>query len=76
MKIFEIVFVSKFVEISIRMNSKHSPRVPGTPGPLIVVVYLFYLQLEHNNDNEASRTFVFENEGHTLGNVLKSIICR
>lgn len=28
------------------------------------------------NTNERSKTFVFENEGHTLGNVLKSIICR
>lgn len=26
--------------------------------------------------DERSKTFVFENEGHTLGNVLKSIICR
>lgn len=34
------------------------------------------LQLEHDSDSEASRTFVFENEGHTLGNVLKAIICR
>ncbi|XP_058818211.1 probable DNA-directed RNA polymerases I and III subunit RPAC2 [Topomyia yanbarensis] len=25
---------------------------------------------------ESSRTFVFEDEGHTLGNVLKSIICK
>lgn len=25
---------------------------------------------------DRSKTFVFENEGHTLGNVLKSIICR
>lgn len=28
------------------------------------------------DDNESSCTFVFDNEGHTLGNVLKSIICR
>lgn len=26
--------------------------------------------------NDRSKTFVFENEGHTLGNVLKSLICR
>ncbi|XP_055302779.1 probable DNA-directed RNA polymerases I and III subunit RPAC2 [Sitodiplosis mosellana] len=32
--------------------------------------------LENVDDNESSCTFVFENEGHTLGNVLKSIICR
>lgn len=35
-----------------------------------------YFQLENTDDNETSCTFVFENEGHTLGNVLKSIICR
>ncbi|XP_035910800.1 probable DNA-directed RNA polymerases I and III subunit RPAC2 [Anopheles maculipalpis] len=28
------------------------------------------------NSGESSRTFVFEDEGHTLGNVLKSIICK
>lgn len=29
-----------------------------------------------DNVGDRSKTFVFENEGHTLGNVLKSIICR
>lgn len=29
-----------------------------------------------DNIGDRSKTFVFENEGHTLGNVLKSIICR
>jgi DNA-directed RNA polymerase I and III subunit RPAC2 len=28
------------------------------------------------NSGENSRTFVFENEGHTLGNILKSIIAK
>lgn len=28
------------------------------------------------NTGECSRTFIFENEGHTLGNALKSIISR
>lgn len=29
-----------------------------------------------DNISDRSKTFVFENEGHTLGNVLKAIICR
>lgn len=31
---------------------------------------------ENQNADEKSRTFVFENEGHTLGNALRCIICR
>lgn len=31
---------------------------------------------DEKNFGEHSRTFVFEDEGHTLGNILKSVISR
>lgn len=34
------------------------------------------LASDESSADDRSKTFVFENEGHTLGNVLKSIICR
>uniref|UniRef100_A0A2M3ZJV0 DNA-directed RNA polymerases I and III subunit RPAC2 n=1 Tax=Anopheles braziliensis TaxID=58242 RepID=A0A2M3ZJV0_9DIPT len=33
-------------------------------------------ELAGDEQSESSRTFVFEDEGHTLGNVLKTIICK
>lgn len=38
--------------------------------------FLFSFQLQSTEESESSCTFVFEDEGHTLGNVLKSIIGR
>ena len=38
-----------------------------------ILFYTFKLAGDHSNDDKV-KTFVFQDEGHTLGNVLRSII--
>ncbi|CAB3385895.1 Hypothetical predicted protein [Cloeon dipterum] len=56
--------------VILKMATPRAVPADSTPAePLIVT-------LTGDEDNETDRTFVFANEGHTLGNALRSIVAR